>query len=968
MSETQREADRADRSMDQSLVKGIAWTGIIKWTTQVMSWVATLATVRLLAPTDFGLFGMAMVYVGFGQIVTEAGISAAVIQRPVLTDAETRELAGMSVVIGVLFSALTLGIAAPIASFYSQPVVLSILWALSPVFLIRSIQLVPRALLSREMQFRHIAIAEVIESLSLVVSTLALAMAGLSYWALVIGSLVSCVMTTTYLVRHRWVRPKMPTALIKAPVRVTWQVTVSQVAWYAYTNADFAVVGRVLGSVALGAYSFAWNIANIAGERVSMLVGRVTPPLFAAAQNDPPTLRRYLALVLEGIALLTMPASVGLSLVADEFVPIVAGARWTAAVEPLRILAIYAAFRSIFYLAPQLLIATGRARASMRFGLLATLILPPAFVIGAQWGTAGVATAWIVVYPLLALMTFVRATLTATGMSWRTYFLSMWPAARATILMAVVVLAVRASTPVTVEPRIALALHVLAGVIAYVALVSFALRTRLRPLVAMLRESVPWRRQAARPVFTAGEPTRSARLLLISYHFAPSSAVGALRWQKMVRLAAERGWEFDVIACAPEELRAPDADRWADLPAGTRVYGVPTRPLRLLQVTRAVSRLVARVRGAIAGSGATTWRLGSLRMDDRSWWPRQPRDILRAVFAWMEIALESRWARDAARVALAIHEPGVHRAVITCGPPHEVHMAGAQVSQSTGLPLILDFRDPWSMIQRLPEAIASRLWLAVATKHEQRAVGNASLIVTNTAQLRAAMQVAYPVASRQIIAITNGCDDEPLPRAPRQDRFVMAYAGSIYLDRDPRPLFQAIGRAITSLRVTPAQFGIELMGDVEAFDGVPLRDMAREAGIAPYLTLHAAKPRAEALQFLSRAAMLVVLPQDSHLAIPAKLFDYMRHDAWILAITDARSATGALLRGSGADVYGAGDVEGIAATVQRRYAEFRAGARGVPLSSNPQFTRRTQAERLFNAIEAVTRAPQQEPAELCVAS
>ena len=75
-----------NRSLDQSLVSGIAWTGIVKWVSQALSWAMTLLTVRLLAPTDYGLFGMAMVYIGLGQIVTEAGVSSAVIQRPVLTD------------------------------------------------------------------------------------------------------------------------------------------------------------------------------------------------------------------------------------------------------------------------------------------------------------------------------------------------------------------------------------------------------------------------------------------------------------------------------------------------------------------------------------------------------------------------------------------------------------------------------------------------------------------------------------------------------------------------------------------------------------------------------------------------------------------------------------------------------------------------------------------------------------------
>ncbi|HEX7938301.1 MAG TPA: hypothetical protein VF483_04865, partial [Gemmatimonadaceae bacterium] len=279
-----------------------------------------------------------------------------------------------------------------------------------------------------------------------------------------------------------------------------------------------------------------------------------------------------------------------------------------------------------------------------------------------------------------------------------------------------------------------------------------------------------------------------------------------------------------------------------------------------------------------------------------------------------------------------------------------------------------DFRDPWSLIQRLPEAVASRAWLAVAERHERVAVKAASLVVTNTAQLRAAMQARYPGARRRVITITNGCDDEPLPRASRQERFVLGYAGSIYLDRDPRPLFRAIALVVKRLNLTPEQFGIEMMGDVERFDGVPLRDMAAEAGVSAFVTLHAPRPRAQALAFLGQAAMLLVLPQDSHLAIPAKLFDYMRHDAWILAITEAASATGQLLRGTDADVVAPDDVDGLAGAIERRLCQHRAGARGVALSANQAFTRRTQADRLFNAIEVVAGAPRRETAELCAAS
>ena len=68
-------------NLDRTLVQGIAWTGAIRWTAQTISWAATFVIARLLTPADYGLVGMAMIYVGLAQIVTEGGVSAAVVQQ-----------------------------------------------------------------------------------------------------------------------------------------------------------------------------------------------------------------------------------------------------------------------------------------------------------------------------------------------------------------------------------------------------------------------------------------------------------------------------------------------------------------------------------------------------------------------------------------------------------------------------------------------------------------------------------------------------------------------------------------------------------------------------------------------------------------------------------------------------------------------------------------------------------------------
>lgn len=280
-----------------------------------------------------------------------------------------------------------------------------------------------------------------------------------------------------------------------------------------------------------------------------------------------------------------------------------------------------------------------------------------------------------------------------------------------------------------------------------------------------------------------------------------------------------------------------------------------------------------------------------------------------------------------------------------------VHEAGRLVALATGLPLVMDLRDPWSLVQRLSEAAASPIGLALAERHERRAIARASLIAVNTEPLRLAMQNRYPQASARIITVMNGFDEDPVPRSRHERPFTIAYAGSIYLDRDPRTLFKAAARVIRELALSRSDFRIALMGEVESFDGVPTAVLAREEGLEGFVDLRPSAGRREVMDFLAGASMLLSLPQDSDMAIPSKIFEYMQYDAWILALAERDSATERVLRGSGADVVSPSDLEGLVQVLRRRYAQHERGERPVRLATDPRYGRRHQAQRLFDAIE-----------------
>lgn len=459
---------------------------------------------------------------------------------------------------------------------------------------------------------------------------------------------------------------------------------------------------------------------------------------------------------------------------------------------------------------------------------------------------------------------------------------------------------------------------------------------------------------------TVGQLRR--RLLLMSYHFPPGESVGALRWEKLAVLAVERGWGVDVVTLDPGSLPGTDWTRAAGLPPGTRVYGVRSRlhPVeRLVQLATRANHGLRRImegrhgeppQDPVPAAGDDLTRAGLVPRRELRWRLTAPRDYLRAFEAWLDFAHEGAWSRAAGRTALRLARPGVHQAIVTSGPPHMVHQAGRLVSRRTGSPHVIDMRDPWSLRATAAASQASPAWFWLARRHERAAVERAALVVTNTDPLRTAMQALYPHARSRIITVLNGCDEESI-RGGHSTRFTIAYAGSIYLDRNPTMVFRAAARVIRELRLSPQQLGFEFIGSVDGFGGVPLQVMARDEGVADYVRTRPTLPRRDALAILAEAVMLLSLPQSAPLSIPSKVFEYMQFPAWLLVLAQRDSATELLLRGTAADVVGPHDLSRIADVLRTRYLQFAAGVRPTPVGADGRFSRRAQAGILFDALE-----------------
>ena len=236
----------------------------------------------------------------------------------------------------------------------------------------------------------------------------------------------------------------------------------------------------------MGTYLLAWEFASLPVEKITNIVGRVTPAYFAALQSDRPGLRRHLLTLTEGIATLTLPASWGLALVAEDFVRLLLGEKWLPSVAPLEILCVYVSLRSVVTLLPQVLAAIGDARWTARVGMAFVVVMPVTFLVASHWGAVGIAMGWLLVYPILTLPYYLRL-FHRLELSPLAYFGAIWIPLRGGLLMTLAVILVSRHLPATWPLAVVLGLKILVGAITYTAVSVWPQRERIRGIYQTIR-------------------------------------------------------------------------------------------------------------------------------------------------------------------------------------------------------------------------------------------------------------------------------------------------------------------------------------------------------------------------------------------------------------------------------------------------------------------------------------------------
>jgi len=398
-------------NMRSRVLLALRWSAGLRIVSQVATWAMTLIVVRLLSPSDYGLMALATIVLSFFLMINELGIGPAVVQKEHLDDTDLRQAFGIALITNLLLLAIVWFSSPIVAAFFEEPQLVSIIRTLSIQFALVPLAVIPEAMLLRELELKKKSIVNLVANVTGGMATLVFAIAGHGVWSLVWGSLILMSLRSFgfLAVSPYLVVPQFSLSKAKDLLSFGALITVDRLLWFVYSRADVIVIGKVLGTEVLGIYSVAMQIASLPLQKVNSVLNEVAFPAFAMIQHDPDRVRSYLRKTIRMVSFLAFPIFIGISSVAPSFVHVVLGDQWTASILPIATLACIMPLRMISNIVTSTLQGIGRVGVSVGNLLYASLIIPGAIYIGSQYGLIGVCLAWLVAFPLVAIIEIIRS-------------------------------------------------------------------------------------------------------------------------------------------------------------------------------------------------------------------------------------------------------------------------------------------------------------------------------------------------------------------------------------------------------------------------------------------------------------------------------------------------------------------------------------------------------------------------------
>ncbi|MGL5025067.1 MAG: lipopolysaccharide biosynthesis protein [Shewanella oncorhynchi] len=368
--------------------KGLKWSAIERILTQGIQLGITLWLARQLGPTAFGLVGMLAVFIAIANVFVDSGFTSALIRKTDRNDSDLVTAFYYNIAMAILCY-LALYISAPaIAKFYQQIELETLLQVLGITVLINAFTLIPRVKLNVDMDFKTQAKISIISVFISGSTAIVLAMNGYGVWTLVIQTLINaCCNTLLFNLFVPWSpRGNITKKSFNYLFGFGSKLLLSGLLDVIYNNLYQIIIGKKFSPSVVGQFTQANQLANVPAITLTVIIQRVTFPLFSQLQDNPDKMESAYRLTLKVAAIVIFPLIVGLGLIAQPLLISLLGAEWKAAASLLSALCLGYMLYPIHAINLNLLQVTGHSDLFLKLEVFKKIIGVGVLLISMPYG------------------------------------------------------------------------------------------------------------------------------------------------------------------------------------------------------------------------------------------------------------------------------------------------------------------------------------------------------------------------------------------------------------------------------------------------------------------------------------------------------------------------------------------------------------------------------------------------------
>ncbi len=368
---------KEDGSLKKKIIRSGFWVSVSSIGINLLTLLRSIILARILLPEVFGLMGICLIIITGMELFSQTGFSAALINRQEKFEDAKDTAFTLLIIRGIILALMTFLVAPLTASYYDKEILNSLIKVIGISFIFKGMQNINIVALEKSLNFRRIAYFEQTKSVidTIVIITLVYYLKNI--WGLVIGHVIAAFLGTlvSYIIISGTPHLRFNKAIAGELFRYGKFITGLTIVLFISTELDKIVIGKILSMEFLGYYVLAFMLANLPSTHISKLISRVMFPAYSKLQNDFEALRNTYLKVLRIITSLTIPAAVGIAILAPEIIRILYGEKWLPAVHSLQILCIFGGLRSITSLNGYLFNGIGKPQFPFYFGLIRLSIL-----------------------------------------------------------------------------------------------------------------------------------------------------------------------------------------------------------------------------------------------------------------------------------------------------------------------------------------------------------------------------------------------------------------------------------------------------------------------------------------------------------------------------------------------------------------------------------------------------------------